>query len=242
MKNAEKSRNIQERRTFLKAIAAGTLAAAGSTVATFGSDPVAGAIPKPRLPYAPDALEPYISKKTIDLHYYTHHRDYYQQVAGYVRETQKFQNKTLEELIKATQGDINLESSMHTVAVLLWNHNFYWNSLKPESNVFPPEKGKLSKMITEKYGTYTYLRNEFMEKATAPGVGWVWLAAEKEGLTIVRTDYHDSPVTESYRPLFCVDVWEHAYYLDYRDDREQYVDKILSYLVNWEFVEKNLSA
>ncbi len=242
MNNAGNCRDMQERRTFLKSIAVGTFAVAGSTIGTFGSDSAAGAVPGPELPYAPDALEPYISKKTIDLHYYTHHRDYYRQVAGYVRENPKFQNRTLEELIETTEDSINLESSLHTVAVLLWNHNFYWNSLRPESNVFPPEKGKLSKLISEKFGTYQYLRDEFMEKSTAPGVGWVWLAATKEGLTIVRTDYHDSPVTQNYRPLFCVDVWEHAYYLDYRDDREQYVDKILSYLVNWEFVEKNLSA
>ena len=187
----------------------------------------------PKLPYEINALEPHISQKTLEFHYGKHH-------AGYVTNLNKliagtpFENKSLDEIVKTSQG------GMFNNAAQVWNHTFYWNCMTPNPKKAQPT-GKLMDAIVRDFGSFDAFKEKFINACvTLFGSGWAWLVADKTGkLSIVQTSNAQTPLTEGLKPLLVCDVWEHAYYLDYQNLRANYVNEFWS-LINWEFVEKSL--
>ncbi|MDY7025641.1 MAG: Fe-Mn family superoxide dismutase [Pseudomonadota bacterium] len=190
----------------------------------------------PPLPYAEDALEPHISSETIQYHYGKHHAAYVSKLNAAVEADSALQVKTLEEIIRSTSGGV------FNNAAQVWNHTFYWNGLSPEGGGEPT--GALAKAIDEAFGSF----NQFKEKFTTAGggnfgSGWTWLVKKADGsIDIVNTDDAETPITdESVTALLTMDVWEHAYYIDYRNARPDYMNSFFK-LVNWSFVEENFNA
>lgn len=186
----------------------------------------------PELPYAKDALEPHISKETLEYHYGKHHQAYVTNLNNLVPGT-VFEGKSLEDIIKtSTDGIFNN-------AAQVWNHTFYWNCLSPNGGGEPT--GELADKINAAFGSFDEFKKEFSQKAiTTFGSGWAWLVKDKDGsLKITSTSNAGCPLTEGQTPLLTCDVWEHAYYVDYRNARPQYVE-IFWNLVNWDFVASNL--
>jgi superoxide dismutase, Fe-Mn family len=186
------------------------------------------------LPYAENALEPHISAETISYHYGKHHATYVDKLNGLVEGTQ-FENASLEELIRSTDG------ALFNNAAQVWNHDFYWNCLGPASASEP--SGVLGSAIDEFFGDFAGFKGAFNTAALGNfGSGWTWLVKSPSGaLEIVNTDDAQNPMTDGYKPLLVCDVWEHAYYIDYRNGRATYLESFWS-LVNWAFVERNLGA
>ena len=192
-------------------------------------------IQKPVLPYAMDALEPHISKETLEYHYGKHHLGYFGKLTKAL-EGHENSGKSLEWLIKNASG------GMFNNAAQIWNHSFYWNCMGKGCGGEPT--GKIAEAITKNFGGFDAFRDEFSKKAlTNFGSGWTWLTQTKDGsLRVTNTDDAKTPVaTDDEKPLLCIDVWEHAYYIDYRNGRANYI-KAFWNLVNWSFVEHNLSS
>jgi Fe-Mn family superoxide dismutase len=186
----------------------------------------------PPLPYAKDALVPHMSAETFDYHYGKHHQAYLNKlnelVAGKPEES-----KTLEELIKTTEG------VLFNQAAQVWNHTFFWNSMKPQGGGQP--KGAIAEAIDRDFGSYDKWKSEFAAAATGRfGSGWAWLVADAGKLSIVTTSNADTPLREGKQCLLTLDVWEHAYYIDYRNARPNFISAFLDHLVNWDFANKNL--
>lgn len=193
----------------------------------------------PPLPYAKDALEPYISKKTLFFHYNKHHLGYVEKL----NETAKTNNLiglSLEEIIKKTYGDAHL-TPVFNAAAQIWNHSFYWASMKKNGGGLPT--GAIKDLIDKTFGNFETFKKQFMNAgASLFGSGWVWLVQDKDKtLKIVATGNADLPLVHNQTPLLTCDVWEHAYYLDYQNRRKDYVEVFLDHLVNWEFANQNLS-
>lgn len=184
-----------------------------------------------KLPFAMDALEPYISEETLKYHYGKHHQGYVNKLNSLLKGT-KSANETLENLIKNESGGI------FNNAAQIWNHNFYWLSLTPKSSKKPA--GKLLKAIDKDFGSFDKFKEAFKEKALSNfGSGWTWLVKNPDGaLEILNTSNADTPMRHNKKALLTCDVWEHAYYIDYRNERGTYIDKFWN-IVNWQFVEKN---
>jgi Fe-Mn family superoxide dismutase len=191
------------------------------------------------LPYAENALEPYVSSRTVHLHYNKHHKGFYDTLKAYIDTHAEYQNLSLEELIIKNKGGILLDDTIFYVSVLLHNHNHYWRSLMPKSGGMP--KGKIGKLLAASYGTYDAFRAAFIGEAMKIGAGWVWVVLDGEKLKAYRTEYHDTPLVKGFKPLLAIDVWEHAYYLDYQDERGKYVEAVLNNLLNWEYAETLLA-
>jgi superoxide dismutase, Fe-Mn family len=190
------------------------------------------AIELPPLPWAPDALAPHISKETIDFHYGKHHQTYVTKLNELIANTANA-GKSLEEIVKASQGPV------FNNAAQVWNHTFYWNSLKPKGGGQPT--GAIATAIKESFGEYATFRKEFSEAAISQfGSGWAWLVKDGGKLKIVKTPNAETPLTTAAKPLITCDVWEHAYYIDYRNARPKYLDTFLDQLVNWDFANANL--
>jgi Fe-Mn family superoxide dismutase len=187
----------------------------------------------PKLPYALDALEPHISKETLEYHYGKHHQTYVTNLNNLTKDTD-LAKKSLEELIKTTTGPI------FNNAAQVWNHTFYWHSMAPHAGGNP--NGKLAAAIEEKWKTFDAFKEEFNKVALGTfGSGWAWLVKTSTGtLEIQSTSNAGNPLTSGNIPLLTCDVWEHAYYIDYRNARAKYVDAFWS-LVNWKFVEENFT-
>ncbi|HBC6354206.1 TPA: superoxide dismutase [Fe] [Proteus mirabilis] len=187
----------------------------------------------PKLPYALDALEPHISKETLEYHYGKHHQTYVTNLNNLVKGTD-LENKSLEELIKTTEGGI------FNNAAQVWNHTFYWNCLAPNAGGAPT--GKIAEAINKAFGSFEEFKKQFNDAAAKNfGSGWTWLVKKADGsLTIVNTSNAATPVSGEDKPLLTVDVWEHAYYIDYRNARVKYLEEFWA-LVNWSFVEANLA-
>ncbi len=184
----------------------------------------------PKLPYANAALAPVISAETIEYHYGKHHQTYVDNLNKLVPNTE-FAPLSLEEIIvKAPAGGI------FNNAAQIWNHSFYWNCLKPGGS---PIKGELAGAIDKTYGSFEAFQKQFAQAATTLfGSGWTWLVKKMDnGLAIVQTSNAGCPLTAGDKPLLICDVWEHAYYIDYRNARAKYVDSFWK-IVNWEFVAK----
>ena len=188
----------------------------------------------PELPYPKDALAPHISSETLEYHYGKHHKGYLDKLNKQVADTE-FESKSLEDVIKTAEG------GMFNNAAQLWNHTFYWNSLSPEGGGKP--SGAIAEAIDASFGSFDKFKEEFTNSAKGNfGSGWTWLVQRVDGsLAIVNTGNAGTPVTEDdLTPLLTVDVWEHAYYIDYRNARAKYLDAFWA-LVNWTFAEDNLS-
>ncbi|EEP91884.1 superoxide dismutase [Fe] [Yersinia kristensenii] len=187
----------------------------------------------PALPYAQNALEPHISAETLEYHYGKHHNTYVVNLNNLIKDTE-FAGKSLEEIIKTSSGGV------FNNAAQVWNHTFYWHCLSPNGGGEPT--GKVADAINQSFGSFAEFKAQFTDAAVKNfGAGWTWLVKKADGaLAIVSTSNAATPLTTADKPLLTVDVWEHAYYIDYRNARPKYLENFWA-LVNWSFVEKNLA-
>jgi Fe-Mn family superoxide dismutase len=189
------------------------------------------------LPYADNALGPVISAKTISFHYGKHHKGYVDNLNKLVAGT-KFAEMTLEKIIAATAGKAG-KAAIFNNAAQAWNHTFYWHSLRPKGGGEPP--AALKKKIEADFGSLDAFKKELAAAATTQfGSGWAWLVLDGKKLKVAKTGNADSPLTKGMKPLLNIDVWEHAYYLDYQNRRADYVNAVLDKLINWDFAAANL--
>jgi Fe-Mn family superoxide dismutase len=195
------------------------------------------AVSLPPLPYERDALAPHISRDTLDYHYGKHHQKYVDVTNEMIAGTEH-ENADLLDIVKASE---NSDQKLFNNSAQVWNHDFYWNSMKPNGGGKP--SGKIAQMIDDSFGSYDKFREEFTAAgATQFGSGWAWLVEKDGKLEVRKTLNAETPVTEAgAKPLLTMDVWEHAYYLDYQNGRPNYINAFLDELVNWDFAEKNLS-
>ncbi|MFY2765403.1 superoxide dismutase [Arenimonas sp. MALMAid1274] len=191
------------------------------------------AIELPALPYDRAALEPHISAETIDFHYGKHHQTYVTNLNKQIEGTE-FADMDLETIIRKSQG------GMFNNAAQVWNHTFYWNCLKPKGGGEPT--GKLAEAITKSFGSFAAFKEQFSQTAiTTFGSGWGWLVQRPDGsLALVSTPNAATPLTGTDKALLTCDVWEHAYYIDYRNARPKYVEAFWN-LVNWDFVASQMA-
>ena len=227
------------RREFVTASLAGAAALTfTSTVFPHGvSAQDNGPFELPPLPYAEDALAPVISARTVGFHYGKHHRAYVDNLNGLVKGT-AMETMSLEAVIRATAANPG-QAAVFNNAAQVWNHTFYWNGMKAGGGGKPA--GEIGKAIERTFGSYENFRKEFIAAALGQfGSGWAWLVSDGRSLKVVKTPNAENPMTQGLAPLLTVDVWEHAYYLDYQNRRKDFVEASLDRLVNWAFVEKNL--
>ncbi|MDC8011980.1 superoxide dismutase [Fe] [Tahibacter soli] len=191
------------------------------------------AIELPPLPYARDALAPHISAETIDYHYGKHHQTYVTNLNNLIPGTE-FENLSLEEIVRKSSGGV------FNNAAQIWNHTFYWNCLAPNGGGEP--SGKLADAINAAFGSFAAFKEQFTKTAIGTfGSGWAWLVQRPDGsLALVSTSNAATPLTGTDTPLLTCDVWEHAYYVDYRNARPKYVEAFWN-LVNWDFVAKQMA-
>jgi superoxide dismutase, Fe-Mn family len=186
----------------------------------------------PALPYAMDALAPHISKETFEFHYGKHHQAYATNLNNLIPGTE-FAEATLEAIVKKATGPV------FNNAAQVWNHSFFWNSMKPAGGGEP--QGPLAAAINAKWGSYAAFKEAFTKSAVGNfGSGWTWLVKKADGsVDIVNTSNAATPLTGADKPLLTIDVWEHAYYIDYRNARPKFVETFLNALVNWDFAQRN---
>lgn len=186
----------------------------------------------PKLPYAMDALAPHISKETFEFHYGKHHQAYVTNLNGLVKGTE-FENSTLEDIVKKSSGGV------FNNAAQVWNHTFFWNSMKPSGGGKPA--GALAAAIDKKWGGFDAFKEAFTKSAVGNfGSGWTWLVKKADGsVDLVNTSNAATVLTTADKALLTIDVWEHAYYIDYRNARPKFVETFLNNLANWDFAAKN---
>jgi len=191
------------------------------------------------LPYAPDALGEYMSAETLEFHHGKHHKAYVDKVNAMLADKPE-QGRSLVELVRAARQDGN--TPLFNNSAQIWNHNFYWRCLAPAEGRKPA--GRLAEMIGDSFGSVENLLSEL--KAEAVGHfsnGWAWLVLDRDKLAITSLHDADSPVVhDGMKPLLTLDVWEHAYYIDYRNARADFAEKVLDNIVDWDFVERNLDG
>ena len=188
----------------------------------------------PALPYAMDALVPHMSRETFEYHYGKHHQTYVTNLNNLIKGTE-FENAALEDIIRKSSGGIYNNSAQ------IWNHTFFWNCMKPNGGGAPG--GALLEAINKKWGSLDDFKKTFQAPAVGNfGSGWTWLVKKPDGgVDIVNMGAAGTPLTTGDKALLCVDVWEHAYYIDYRNLRAKYVETFLNSLVNWSFAAKNFA-
>ena len=189
----------------------------------------------PALPYAQDALAPHISAETFEYHYGKHHAAYVTNLNNLIPNTE-FADKSLEDIVKTSSGGIYNNSAP------VWNHTFFWNCMKPNGGAAP--SGALADAINKKWGSYEDFKKAFQASAVGNfGSGWTWLVKKADGsVDIVNMGAAGTPLTTADKALLCIDVWEHAYYIDYRNARPKFVETFLNNLVNWDFAAANFAA
>jgi Fe-Mn family superoxide dismutase len=187
----------------------------------------------PALPYSKNALEPYMSRETLEYHYEKHHRAYLAKLQKAI-EGKPEAEKSLEEIILSSEG------SVFNNAAQVWNHNFFWNCMDPKGGGEPG--GDIGLGLRDAFGSFDKFREQFVEVGSSRfGVGYVWLIADRDhSLRVVSTANADNPLTKQQIPLLTCDVWEHAYYLDHRNRRAEYLETFLRRLVNWERIAASL--
>lgn len=191
----------------------------------------------PELPYSSDSLQPVISANTISFHYGKHHKGYVDNLNKLITGT-NFARMSLEQIIMATAGQPE-NTAIFNNAAQVWNHTFYWQSLKSNGGGEPPTA--LKQKIDASFGSVEKCKNELSTAATSHfGSGWAWLVIDGEILKVIKTSNADNPMTQNMKPLLTIDVWEHAYYIDYQNRRADYVKEVVDKLLNWEFAAKNL--
>lgn len=188
----------------------------------------------PALPYEANALEPFLSAETLEFHYGKHHQTYVTNLNNLIAGTE-FEQLSLEEIVKKSSGGI------FNNAAQVWNHTFYWNSLTPKGQGKP--SGALLAAIEKSFGSFEDFKEAFAKTAvTTFGSGWAWLVKNADGsLALVSTSNAATPLTTDQTPLLTIDVWEHAYYIDYRNARPKYIETFWNY-VNWDFAAQNYAA
>ena len=192
------------------------------------------AIELPALPWPKDGLAPHISEETLDYHHGKHHNAYVVNLNKLIPGT-PHENQSLEEIVKSSSGGV------FNNAAQVWNHTFYWNSMKPGGGGEPT--GAIADAINASFGSYAAFREQFAAAAaTQFGSGWAWLVKSGDKLEIVKTANAETPLTTDKKPLLTIDVWEHAYYVDFRNARPKYIDTFLDSLVNWDFANANLAG
>jgi len=193
----------------------------------------------PSLPFEKNALEPYISSQTLDYHHGKHHNTYVVNLNNLIKESD-FENKSLEVIILDTARDSS-SAAIFNNAAQVWNHTFYWNSLKANGGGLP--SGSIKEKIDSNFGSYDNFAKLFKEAALGQfGSGWAWLVLVDDKLSILKTSNADTPIAHGIKPLLCIDVWEHAYYLDYKNARADYTEAVIKNLLNWDFANKNLEG
>jgi superoxide dismutase, Fe-Mn family len=201
--------------------------------ATLTSSPIT----LPALPYEHSALLPVISAETLGFHYGKHHKGYVDTLNKLIVGTE-FGDMPLEQIVKAAAGEAD-HVAIFNNAAQAWNHNFYWRSMKPHGGGEPP--ATLKRLMESAFGSVAACKKELSRAAVEQfGSGWAWLVQDGERLKIVKTINAQTPLTQSARPLLTIDVWEHAYYLDYQNRRADYVNALLDKLANWDFAAENL--
>jgi len=190
----------------------------------------------PPLPYVENALEPVITAHTIGFHYGKHHQGYVDNLNKLVAETE-YAAMSLEKIISATAGRVET-AAIYNNAAQIWNHTFYWKSMRAKGGGEPP--AALKEKIVASFGSVDACKKEFVSTAVSQfGSGWAWLVQEDDRLKIVKTANADIPLSKDRKLLLTIDVWEHAYYLDYQNRRADYVSAVLDKLINWEFALQN---
>jgi Fe-Mn family superoxide dismutase len=243
--DAESTTRYTRRELLLATAAVGALGAtrrsgaAEAAAAAAAPAMAAGPFTLPALPYAEAALDPVISANTLSFHYGKHHRAYVDNLNKAVAGT-AFAELSLEKLIAATYGVAD-KTAVYNNAAQHWNHSFYWRSLRPQGGGEPP--AALRQKIAASFGSVDACRKELLTAATTQfGSGWAWLVQDGDKLGVVKTANADSPLSKGQKPLLTIDVWEHAYYLDYQNRRADHVTAVLGKLINWGFAADNLGT
>jgi len=193
----------------------------------------------PPLPYAEDALEPVTSARTLSFHYGKHHRAYVDNVNRLIAGT-PLEGRPLEEIVRETAGD-SARAGIFNNAAQVWNHTFFWSSMRPGGGGAPPPA--LAARLTTDFGSLDAFYQKLKTAAIGRfGSGWAWLVEEDGRLKVTSTPNAETPIASGARPILTVDVWEHAYYLDYQNRRPDYVQAFLDHLVNWDFAMSNLGG
>ena len=195
----------------------------------------------PELPYAKNALEPHLSVETLEFHHDKHHQTYVTNLNNLIKGTD-LEGKSLEEIIKISAGDAS-KAGIFNNSAQVWNHTFYWNSIKPNGGGKPT--GPIAEKIDAAFGSYEKFAEAFTAAATTQfGSGWAWLVADKVNgdLSIVKTGNADTPLAHGQVALLTIDVWEHAYYIDFRNARPKYISTFLEHLVNWDYANAKLAG
>ena len=188
----------------------------------------------PALPYAQDALAPHISAETLEYHYGKHHQTYVTNLNNLTAGTEH-ENSSLEDVI------MNSEAGLFNNSAQVWNHTFYWNSMAPNGGGAPT--GEVADAIGSAFGSYEDFAEKFKEAATTQfGSGWAWLSVKDGKLAISKTPNGENPLMHGAKPILGVDVWEHSYYIDYRNLRQKYLEAFVDNLINWEYVEGMYNA
>lgn len=229
------------RRQFLTTVLVGSTALAlGGTLKN--SRPAYAAIGPftlPPLPYPDNALSPAISAQTLGFHYGKHHQGYVNKLNELVAGT-PLADQALEAVIKTTANKTD-QAAIFNNAAQVWNHTFYWNSLQAKGGGKPT--GALATAIDQSFGDFDAFKTELIKAATGQfGSGWAWLVKDGDKLMVTKTANADNPLVHGQKPLLTIDVWEHAYYLDYQNRRTDYINAVLDKLLNWEFAAQNLAA
>jgi superoxide dismutase, Fe-Mn family len=192
----------------------------------------------PELPYAKDAFGKIISAETFEFHHGKHHRAYVDKTNELVGNDAQLKSAKLSEVIVAAKTGGNMQ--LFNNAAQIWNHSFYWQCLSPEQQA---PSGKLRDMIADEFGAHETMLEKLADEAVKHfASGWAWLVLDKDSLKITSLHDADTPVAHDMKPLLTIDVWEHAYYIDYRNKRPAYVDALLNRAINWEFVAQNLDG
>ncbi len=191
----------------------------------------------PKLDYKNDALSPIMSEQTLDLHHGKHHQTYITNLNNFIKNSE-YENLSLEEIIKKSNED-KTKSGIFNNASQHWNHNLFWKCMKPSGGgKLPP---KLESKIKKDFGSIEKFREEFIKAGvTQFGSGWCWLSLQNDKLVITKTANAANPLIQDMKPILGCDVWEHSYYLDYKNKRPVYLENFFDKLINWEFVESNL--
>jgi len=190
----------------------------------------------PKLPYAKDALAPHISQRTVEIHYEKHHKGYMKKLDAALDAGDKRRDATLEDIVRSSDGKV------FNCAAQVWNHSFYWNSLSPKATA--PGKDLMT-AIDKSFGSFDALKKELKSVAAGEfGSGWGWLIRRNSTgeLAVTSTTDAENPLPSDITPLLTIDVWEHAYYLDYQNERGRYLDALIEHLLNWDFASSNLAA
>jgi superoxide dismutase, Fe-Mn family len=193
----------------------------------------------PPLPYADNALDPVITAHTLSFHYGKHHKAYVDNLNKLIAGT-PLEGQSLEAIIKESAGKPD-KAGIFNNSAQIWNHTFYWNSLKPNGGGTPP--AALAKLIERDFGSLDNLKKELATAATTQfGSGWAWLASDNGKLVVTKTSNAELPMTKGQKALLTIDVWEHAYYLDYQNRRPDYANAVIDKLLNWQFAADNLGV